>query len=165
MSVESLNPEPIEKHGPEFYSSFPVTYTPENAQNVAGLLNKIMAFEISRGERSDVHDPSTADNLDTLQRGFMIASQQKTPTPIPMSEANVADIVGHFEKYAQAKELTEDEKEAASRALLTMDVSLRNVRTAAPPPKAPDQFGFGPNSIAGEWARKRAEKGSKDGLG
>lgn len=166
IDKNNFNPELKRQDRTEFYTSYAVPFTPENAQNVAGLLNRIMAWEIGQGIRSETNDPQTMDNLDKLQRQFMIVSCQKFQSSILLSKGKLTDIKNRFDNYVSAEGLSEDKVGEYRRALLTMEVSLSNVMSITPhvEEQTIQQFRFGPKSI-GDWLRKRAERGSRDGLG
>src|SRR6185436_190904 len=89
--ISSIANSPQE-HGPGYRNKLGVTFTPENAQPVAQLLNNIVAFEVAQGNRFEIFDSNKADNLDNYQRSFMIVSQQQKDSNIQLSEAGIDDI-------------------------------------------------------------------------
>ena len=150
------------QHGPDYMKPSSVRFNPDNAQPIAGLLNKIVAYEVGQGVRSENVDRDTEDILDKWQRDFMVASQGKAPTIFEISQSRIDYIRDHFDKYAVGKDLSDEARLEGKKVLQILKVSLGGSRSGVTEAREPSQFGVGADSVIDPWLKGRAGKNKFD---
>lgn len=132
----------------------------------APIVTTLVNYEISTGERSNEYDPKNPENndiIDEVHRSLNVANTKKEYVVLNLTPGEWSEIERHISEAAKNKAF------AVKDLIELKDISRRiNAAFTQEPTKEEkklDSFGVGPNSALYSWAKRRAEKGSRDGLG
>jgi len=138
----------------------------ETVSAVAPIINTLVNYEIKRGVRNSEYDNENAeknDIIDEVHRSLNIGNTNKDDVILNLTPSEWLNIKQHISEAAENKAFSP--KDLFEFESISTRINAAFTQEPKKEEKKLDSFGMGPNSLLYSWAKRKAEKGSRDGLG